>query len=68
MKNDPIASVVAKSREYASAVDREFWASENMAKIADAQKAMYEEVILNGKEPGPQVDNFNKTVAGLLKN
>ncbi len=68
VKNDPIASVVAKSREYASAVDREFWASENMAKIADAQKAMYEEVILNGKEPGPQVDNFNKTVAGLLKN
>lgn len=67
VKNDPILSVVAKSREYASTPDKAFWGNENAAKISDARKVMYEEIILNGKDPAAQVQTYETTVAGLLK-
>ena len=67
VKNDPILSVVAKSREFAATPDKAFWGNENAAKISDARKVMYEEIILNGKDPAAQVQTYETTVAGLLK-
>lgn len=42
VKDDPVLSVVAEARAKAVVPDRPFWTNENMAKVADAGKTMYE--------------------------
>lgn len=67
VKNDPNLSVVAAAREVATAADRPFWTSTNAAKLGEAEKVMYEDVILNGADPAAAVDTFTSTAKPLLQ-
>lgn len=67
VKDDPNMRVIAKARNLATAPDRNYWSDPNMAKIADAGRRMYENVILSHKDPKSEVDSYNATVSGLLK-
>ncbi|MCO6631968.1 ABC transporter substrate-binding protein [Cutibacterium avidum] len=66
VQNDPNMRVVATARDLAVAPDRAYWPNQNMAKIADAGKVMYENVILSNKDPRSEVAIYNKTVGKLL--
>ena len=66
VQNDPNMRVVATARDLAVAPDRAYWPNQNMAKIADAGKVMYENVILSNKDPRSEVAIYNKTEGKLL--
>ncbi|WP_067782777.1 ABC transporter substrate-binding protein [Actinomyces vulturis] len=66
VKDDPILSVVAEARSLAVAPNRAFWDSENMAKIDEAEKTMYENVILNDKDAAAEVEAYNSAVHQML--
>lgn len=67
VKDDANLSVVAKARDVAVAPDRAFWGSTSTAKISDAEKVMYEEVILNGSDAAAAVSTYQATVKPLLE-
>ncbi|QPL04691.1 MULTISPECIES: ABC transporter substrate-binding protein [Actinomyces] len=67
VRSNPNLSVVAAAREVATVPDRAFWSSMNAAKLTEAEKVMYEDVILNGADPASTVATYYSTAAPLLQ-
>ncbi|MDO5728548.1 MAG: sugar ABC transporter substrate-binding protein [Actinomycetaceae bacterium] len=67
VKNDPILTTVAEARQIADSLDRVFFNNMNIAKIGEAHKAAYENIILNGEDPATHVNAFNELVAQYVE-